>query len=241
MAAESMITTLSLSVVPTARCEATVSGAGRSPRRVAGARSLWAMMPPRDFAALLAAARRGDDEAWRVLYEQHAPAVLGYLRAQRAPLPEDLLGEVWLQAVRDLGRFDGDAGGFRGWLFAIAHHRLLDARRTTARRPLEVDGNGLLEAVGGEQPGAADQVEAEQQLNRLLDGIPERQRSVLYLRFVLDLPQRDVARALGVSTPAMKMLQARALRSLRARVAALQAAGEDPVALPSADGRRLED
>ena len=40
------------------------------------------------------------------VYLRLAPAVLGYLRAERAPELEDLLGEVFLQVARDLGRFD---------------------------------------------------------------------------------------------------------------------------------------
>src|SRR5687768_6719341 len=70
-------------------------------------------------------------EAYRAL----APVVLGYLRAQRAPEPEDLLGEVFLQVARDLPRFSGDENALRRWVFAIAHNRLLDARRRAARRP----------------------------------------------------------------------------------------------------------
>ncbi|MCW2927189.1 MAG: polymerase, sigma-24 subunit, subfamily [Thermoleophilia bacterium] len=179
--------------------------------------------PPTDFQRVLEAARRGEDGAWRALYLAHAPAVLGYLRAQRAVSPEDLVGEVWLQAVRDLHRFTGDEGGFRGWLMTIAHHRLLDARRAATRRPVEVAEEAGYTAASSE-PEAVEQVGAEQDLHRLLDGMPERQRTVLYLRYVQDMSQREVATLLGVSTPAMKMLQARALRALDRRVRELDAA-----------------
>lgn len=201
-------------------------------------------MPPGStdqFASTISAARSGDQQAWRSLYDRHASPVLGYLRAQRAPSPEDLLGEVWLQAVRDLPRFAGDEAGFRAWLLTIAHNRLLDARRAAARRPAELSGAELVDGAGGIEEAAADRVEAEHELARLLEGMPERHRSVLYLRFVLDMPQRDVAHVLGVSTPAMKMLQARAVRSLEKRVAELEAAGEPPAALPSAARRRLDE
>ena len=81
---------------------------------------------PHDFATTLAAARRGDGDAWRTLYLEHSSPVLGYLRAQRAPSPEDLLGEVWLQAVRDLTRFSGDAAGFRSDLTSAGVTLLAD-------------------------------------------------------------------------------------------------------------------
>ena len=191
-----------------------------------------------DFDRVLDAARRGDDAAWRDLYERHAPAVLGYLRAQRAPSPEDLLGETWLQAVRDLGRFDGAEGGFRSWLLTIAHNRLLDARRSASRRPVEVNADAAPEPTGPEDGDAVVRAQAQEQLLELLDGVPERQRSLLYLRYVLDYPQRDVARILGVSVPATKMLQARALRSLERRLGELRAATSDG-ALPWDGSGRL--
>jgi RNA polymerase sigma-70 factor (ECF subfamily) len=196
------------------------------------------------FPDLIAAARRGDAEAWRILYEAHASPVLGYLRAQRAPTPEDLLGEVWLQAVRDLDRFDGDSAGFRSWLITNAHHRLLDARRALARRPREVADviNDVDIARWSVDDDPSLQLEAEQQLQRILGDMPERQRTVLYLRFVLDMPQRDVAGVLGISTPAMKMLQMRSLRALEKRLREIDAHDiEDGSrgALPSPPAARL--
>ncbi|MEO7836161.1 MAG: hypothetical protein ABIS21_00795, partial [Acidimicrobiales bacterium] len=53
-------------------------------------------------------------EAYRAL----APAVLGYLRSQRAPDPEDILGEVFLQVARDWRKFKGDDGALRRWVFS---------------------------------------------------------------------------------------------------------------------------
>jgi RNA polymerase sigma-70 factor (ECF subfamily) len=198
-----------------------------------------AQLPP-DFATTLAAARRGDGDAWRELYLEHSSPVLGYLRAQRAPSPEDLLGEVWLQAVRDLARFSGDAAGFRSWLLTIAHHRLLDSRRAQSRRPVEVGAELVGEGPAVETEGLEERIAAEEELSRMLEGIPERQRSVLYLRFVLDLPQKEVARVLGVSTPAMKMLQARAVKSLEKRMQQLDAQDLAGGALPSTITGRLD-
>ena len=64
----------------------------------------------KNFAAVLRAARTGDEWAWNALYAEFAPALLGYLRAQRADQPEDVLGDVMLQVVRDLPGFGGGKG-----------------------------------------------------------------------------------------------------------------------------------
>lgn len=175
-----------------------------------------------DFATVLAAARRGDPAAWRHLYDDVAPVVLGYLSAQRLPDPEDVTGEVLLEVVRDLDRFAGDHDGFRSWVLAIAHHRLLDARRRAARRPLVVGppsiGNTLI---------ATDDPEAETlarlgfgALGPALAALTEDQRTVLLLRVVGDLPVAEVARITGRRTGAVKQLQRRAVHSMRRRLEA---------------------
>jgi RNA polymerase sigma factor (sigma-70 family) len=210
-----------------------------SPRADARGRRLLQGMPTtnHDFQATVRSARGGDDGAWRELYLRHSSPVLGYLRSQRAPSPEDLLGEVWLQAVRDLHRFSGDERGFRAWLLSIAHHRLLDARRTISRRPVELGGEPE-DAIVDEQAIPDAQLLAEEELSALLEGLPERQRSLLYLRFVLDMPQAEVAGVMGMSTPAVKMLQGRALRALEKRVRELDMHQVQIRPLPFDDGTR---
>ena len=121
------------------------------------------------------------------IYRALAPAVLGYLRAQRAPDPEDVLGEVFLQVARDLPKFRGDDDALRRWVFAIAHNRLLDARRRVARRPVTAD-RPVPEQVAPPPDDALDP-----DLVEALDDLTPDQREVVVLRFVADLSLADVA------------------------------------------------
>lgn len=142
------------------------------------------------------------------VYRALAPVVLGYLRAQRAPDPEDVLGEVFLQVARDLNRFSGDEAALRRWVFAIAHNRLLDARRRQGRRPAVVtDSVPDRPATPSTEPVDRALVEALQQLTA-------DQREVLVLRFVADLPLEDVARITRRRVGAVKALQHRGLDGL---------------------------
>jgi RNA polymerase sigma-70 factor, ECF subfamily len=86
-----------------------------------------------DFPQVLDAARLGADWAWAAVYRDLAPSARGYLRARGAPDPDDVVGEAFLQVVRDLPRFEGGERELRAWVFTIVHHRLLDARRREAR------------------------------------------------------------------------------------------------------------
>lgn len=173
------------------------------------------------FDAVLAAARAGDETAWTELYDDLAPVILGYLTAQRAPSPEDLVSEIFLQIVRDLDSFGGDEANFRSWVFTIAHHRLVDARRHVARRPSDAAEAGTLERAcePTEFEGEVlDQITTEE-LSMLLDVLTEDQRNVVFLRIVGGLTLPEVGRVLGKQHESVRALQKRALAALRKELA----------------------
>jgi RNA polymerase sigma factor (sigma-70 family) len=169
------------------------------------------------FSTLLEAAREGSESAWATIYRRLAPPVLGYLRANDAPDPEDVLSEAFLQVARDLPGFDGNARQFRAWVFTIAHHRLLDARRAGSRRPSEPVAEP---PEPGEMPqqDAADEALARighERVHRILATLSPDQRAVLLLRVVGGLTVEEVARALGKRPGAVKALQRRGLAAAR--------------------------
>jgi RNA polymerase sigma factor (sigma-70 family) len=168
------------------------------------------------FTSLLESAREGSEAAWQELYQGLAPVVLGYLRVNGAPDPEDVLSEVFLQVARDIATFDGEERGFRSWVFTIAHHRLIDARRHSARRPVE------LAAEPPEPVDRADDAAEEalarigiEEVHRVLEAISEEQRAVLLLRVVGDLSIEDVAKVVGKRPGAVKALQRRGLAAIK--------------------------
>jgi RNA polymerase sigma factor (sigma-70 family) len=189
--------------------------------------------------AILDAARGGDERAWAEIYRSLAPAVLGYLRSSGAPEPEDVVSEVFLQVARDLAQFDGNPRQFRAWVFTIAHHRLIDARRSSARRPVEPVAD-----VPEPPPEVPDEAAEEalarisaEQVQRVLAALSPDQRSVLLLRVLGDLSVDDVARALGKRRGAVKALQRRGLAAVRRELARGRGRGRNPAPRPSARER----
>lgn len=172
---------------------------------------------PSNFAALLPAARTGADWAWAEIYNMLAPPLLGYLRAGGAGDPEDILGEVFVQMVRDLPRFDGDESAFRAWVFTIAHHRLVDARRYSGRRPVEPMPDEAIERHGptGDVEEEALESLANERVRRLIEALPAGQRDVLLLRILGGLTVEQVSKAVGKRAGAVKALQRRGLAALK--------------------------
>ena len=171
----------------------------------------------KNFEAILRAARTGEEWAWRALYAEFAPALLGYLRARRADQPEDVLGEVMLQIVRDLSSFDGGKSEFRAWAFTIAHHRLLDHRRSSARRPAEPMPAPELERLGQVGDAEEDALRAlsAERVARLLAKLSPDQQNVILLRVLGELTVEQVAQVIGKTAGAVKALQRRGLEAIR--------------------------
>lgn len=165
---------------------------------------------------MLAAAQSGAEWAWARLYHSVAGQVLGYMRAQGAREAEDLLGEVFMQIARNISGFSGTEDGFRSWVFTIAHHRVIDERRSRRRRPVVP-----VETVADRPepgPSSADQAldrVATEQVRTLIDQLAPAQRDVLMLRIVAGMTLPEIAEALGRTVGSVKALQRRGIASLR--------------------------
>lgn len=172
------------------------------------------------FERLLAAARRGDEGAWTKLYLDLAPVLTGYLAGQRCPNPEDVAAETLLQVVRDLRRFDGDESSFRSWVFAIAHHRMIDARRARQARPSDATDQALIEERAPTETFEDHTIAhlGPAELEHLLCATTRDQRDVLLLRYVADLTLHETAEVLGKEYNTTKALHRRGLDALRAHV-----------------------
>ncbi len=147
---------------------------------------------------------------------QAPPFVAGYLRSRGAVDPEDLTGEVFLQVVRSLPRFSGDAAGFRSWVFVIAHNKLNDERRNRGRYPTQT-----VAEFDKAKPDTVD-VESEvmgtmgaERLRKAIGRLTQDQADVLLLRIFGGLSLHEVATALDKRLTAVKSLQHRGLAALR--------------------------
>lgn len=169
----------------------------------------------------IAAAKKGDQDSWQKIYLAMAPLVLGYLRSRGAPEPEDLTAEVFLQVVRDIHGFEGEATEFRSWVFVITHHRMLDDARSRKRRPVQPADD---ETIARSSPVGDASVEAEgalvqAELRKMIDGLTAEQRDVLMLRIFGGMKIEEVAATMGKKAGAVQALQRRGLEALRNQMA----------------------
>ena len=168
-----------------------------------------------------------DAEAFRVVYDRHAPAVHSWLAARTtsADIALDLTAETFAEAFRVAHRFRSGTSDARPWLIGIAANLLRVAWRsrrveTRARKRL-----GVLEdtriAIGDAIDEAIDRLDAARSSHELENALAElssSQRSAVELRVTGDLPYGEIARTLGCSPGAARVLVFRGLRQLSRRL-----------------------
>jgi RNA polymerase sigma-70 factor (ECF subfamily) len=171
-----------------------------------------------DFAAVLAAAQGGSEDAFAVLWRDANPALLRYLRVVASENAEDVAAETWVQVVRGLSRFAGDEAAWRAWLFTTARRRLLDQARVRRRHPTEP----LDEITAADVPRTVDAEQLAMEniatgaAMALLSRLPEQQAEVILLRVVAGLDTEVVAGMLGRSPGAVRVAAHRGLKKLAA-------------------------
>lgn len=173
-----------------------------------------------DFASILEAARLGAEWAWTAIYRDLSPVVMRYLTAHGAREPEDSLGEVFVQLVRNVSRFNGTERQFRAWVFMIARNRLVDEWRLARRQPCDLVPNDLLanaQPAGNSEEDALSEL-SWQQVIAMLKKLSLGQRDVLFLRVIGGFSIQETAQVLRRRPGAVKALQSRALARIRREI-----------------------
>ncbi len=158
------------------------------------------------------------DAAFSELYRVHLRDVYSYAyyRIGNHHDAEDLTEQTFLQAYRHFERALAESDGrpLRPWLIRIAHNLAANLYRDRSRRPqTSIDETTVLSAPHTTE----DLVEGRDELARIIAGIqelPDERRDALIMRFALGMDNREIARAMGKTDGATKVLLHRAIRQL---------------------------
>jgi len=145
---------------------------------------------------------------FQTLLDEHAADLHRFLVASVGPHDgDDCFQETVVAALR---AYPGlrHADNLRGWLFTIAHRKVIDLARRTNRQAVPV-------AEPPEAPAAADRPTADTELMRAVRSLPPKQRSAVVQRYLLDRPYAEVAAVIGCSEDAARQNVRAALLRLR--------------------------
>lgn len=168
------------------------------------------------FARLVERAREGDEDAFAAIYRARVPDVTRYVASiLRDPdRVEDVVSQTFVLAWRDIPRLR-QPDRFEAWLFRIAHNQAMSDLRRRPTAPLEAAPEPADESRDASPAALVEAGADADAVRHALVRLSEVHRSVLVMRFLLDLPHAEVARELGKTEEAVRALQYRALVRMR--------------------------
>ncbi|MBI4133212.1 sigma-70 family RNA polymerase sigma factor [Candidatus Uhrbacteria bacterium] len=169
---------------------------------------------------LIAAAKQGDADCFGRLYDHYIPPIYRFIfmKVTNREEAEDLTHEVFLSAWQHLHRYTSRGFPFSSWLYQIARNRVIDHYRGK-RQTVAVEV--------ADTEGVVDPISPDAQIDQSLDletvrvamrGLTHDQQDVIILKFLEDLPHREIAATLSKSEGAVRLIQHRALTELRRRL-----------------------
>lgn len=181
-----------------------------------------------DDRELVRRAQQEDQEAFEELVRRHQHrvfAVAGGILRRREDV-EDISQQVFVKAYFSLKRFDQRAA-FSTWLYKITVNECWDLLRKKKVRPLVYEADlseeqarqiTAAEEKEGGGPDISERLEARQRVDRLLDGLDERDRLMLILKEVEGFAVEEIAEVLDLNANTVKVRLFRARRRIVSRV-----------------------
>ena len=171
-----------------------------------------------DLADSMRKAQAGDDKAYYQLLTDIAPMIRGFIYKRLGDHYEleDRVQDILLAIHRAGHTFNSDRS-FLNWMFAIADYKVKDHLRSHYRR--KASGTQVnLEAVTEQKaPELQMDLADRQQLDRLLETLSPRERTIIQMMKIEGHSARDVGNSLGMSEGAVKVAVHRAMKTLAAQ------------------------
>ncbi len=167
------------------------------------------------WAGWMARAQQGDQQAYRDLLNALLGPVRSFIARHYPGIRdrEDVVQETLITLHRIRHTYD-PSRPFAPWLFTIVRRRCIDHLRRSIRvqqRELQEETIVSLAAAPEQEPDAEGTEVAEQ----MLASLGERERAVIRLLKIEDLPVKDVAVRLGLSESNVKVIASRGYARLR--------------------------
>jgi len=163
---------------------------------------------------LVAQAVNGNTDAFGELYSLFVEKIYRYIfyHVKSKTTTEDITGEVFLKAWRAIGSCRGKENTFSPWLYRIAHNQLIDEIRKRQRHPsVELENAENI----SDSESSVEEYSKQQELLGVIDCLPPNYKQVIILKFIEGLDNREIANIMGKSEGAIRVLQMRALSTLK--------------------------
>ncbi|MGH2549932.1 MAG: RNA polymerase sigma factor [Thermomicrobiales bacterium] len=197
---------------------------------------------------MIALAKRGEVPAYEALVRRYQTLAFrtAYLITRDAAAAEDAAQTAFIKAWKAIDRFELETErgqsrlsrrrrslpvnpepSFRPWLLTIVANEARNRLRSDARHPT-IELNEAIDhplTTDTESPEAVvESNERQAELMRALEQLSESDRTVVSMRYFLDLSEQEMAAALGIPPGTVKSRLSRALKRTRAHLLAMNTA-----------------
>jgi RNA polymerase sigma-70 factor, ECF subfamily len=166
---------------------------------------------------LVASVQRGEMAAFQELVEKYKQKVY-YMALDMTGNhhdAEDLSQEVFMKVYSSIKDFRGDAK-LSSWMYRIAMNTCIDKTRRKRLKLVELDDKVHEKPTASGNPEKALQaLSTQEQIDKALQKLPPRQRSIFVMRHYNDLMLREIAESLGISEGTVKAQLFRAVQRLQ--------------------------
>lgn len=174
----------------------------------------------RYFVELIARAQEGDEGAFEELYNEYFTQLYRYVlvRVGSSEEADDITQLVFVKFYKNLQNWHDQGYSPSAYLYTIARSVIADYFRTKARKGKKIESSDeVLEIIADpSQNLQAGVISNEEKANlySALQQLPENYQEALLLRYIEDLPSKEIADIIGKSDAATRKLLSRAVAAL---------------------------
>lgn len=160
-----------------------------------------------------------DSGAFGELYDRYFLQIYKfvYSRVRDQAIAEDVTSDVFMKALRSIGRYQDTGRPISAWFYQIAVNAVADRFRS-ARQLEDIDEQRDLAAAGPALEQVAAQRDELRRIWSVVEALPKQQRVAMVLKFQEDMKIEDIAQVMGKSTGAVKLLIHRGVMRVRQSV-----------------------
>ena len=169
---------------------------------------------------LIQKAKNGEGAAFGQLYDRYLPQIYRFvfLKVGRKQDAEDITQQVFTSAWQNVNRFEFKGFPFSSWLYRIASNAVIDHYRTYKAN---IDIEQVPEDLFSEYTNDDEKIDTAMNVRMVrtaLATLEQDQQNVLLMKFVDELSNKEIAEALQKTEGAIRVIQHRALKQLKAKL-----------------------
>lgn len=187
---------------------------------------LAALTQKSELESQLIESAKTDGDAFAQLYDFYFPRVYAFTMSKVSDreLAEDIVSEIFMKVLDNLPKYQDRGLPFTAWLFTISRHVIFDhyaKRQKQQSVPLEENLDQRDDDAERSPTHTAAHSELSEQVRAVMAKLPERDLTIVQLKFFAGLNNREIAATLNLSESNVGIILFRVLRKMKPDLANL--------------------